>query len=76
MESYYYTKDSIWNDKFECDLMLEQGVACIRGCQMYQDNLEDRMTAYGNCVDDCDTRYYLEFDRKGNINYCEYQWVV
>lgn len=70
-----FTKESVWNDEFICDLMLEQRVGCYKGCQMYtqsEDMIDEKYDNYNNCIDKCQQNYYLEFDEKGHISYCEY----
>jgi len=62
----------------DCDLILEQRVACFNGCKHYNineitenyKNYND--TNYFNCLDVCEDHYYIEFNEKGSISLCRY----
>lgn len=65
---------SFYDDRFECDLILEQHVASMRGCNILYDiiNNSDYSNERFECIEYLDNLYYLEFDENGDISYCEY----
>lgn len=63
--------DRFYSDEFECDLMLEQSVSCFQGCHFFAEKSSD-YNIHELCIDYCDNRYYVEFDNKGDVSYCEY----
>lgn len=62
---------SIWNDFFECDLMLEQRVACYAGCNRDFDDGFVKIKGDG-CIEYCQNRYYVVFNDEGGIDWCKY----
>ena len=64
---YSWGSKDFYDDSFKCDLILEQRVACLRGCLFYHEPLE------GNeCVGFCEDRYRVAFNEEGNIDECGY----
>jgi len=58
--------------KEDCDLILEQRVACFRGCQF---NPNFNPNNYIICTDSCMLKYQLEHNPQGDITACLYGGV-
>ena len=62
----YFDKMYFYDDRFKCDLILEQRVACNHGCQIVLATLRDVIFTFENyegCIRLCESDYYL--DEKG-----------
>ena len=79
----YARTDDFYSEKYACSLILEQQVACYRGCQFTTQGVfnlthapaEESIPLYRSCIELCKKEYYLEFDDSGAINLCRYQEV-
>jgi len=58
----------IYAEQFECNLILEQRVACFWGCHEF----DEQVSRWEKCIDMCENRYYTDFNEDGSIKSCEY----